>query len=391
MAFIFLAAAMRRPRLVGRALVMLVGALALKARAALWEDPLWALSGHASATAGYDSNLFAINSGAGDTFASFRPSLDLLRKDSLLSFDTEAWVDWTTFLRETASDSTDFGVRMTLSYPANVDTWTTQSAEVHWTRTTAVDVDVGQRVSQDDAVARYEGDLVDTGKTSVVGRVLLERDDYLAAAFDTIKTASVGTAVDYSPNGLFRTGLGYDLSLGQSRANSPGLTALNQTEQAFTLRADGEFTSKITGTVSMGAAYSDYTGSYSHSEWDMVAKADIAWKPRERLVIDLQAARAPSFNADGDIDVSTSAILRVRQELRRGFAVRADAEAGQTTHERTVTYRTDSVGGAGISAEYDLTGKLTSSVGCDWTRQDSDIPMYTYHRHVITGQVAYRF
>ena len=382
---------MRRPRIVGRGLVVLAGALALKARAALWEDPLWALSGHASATAGYDSNLFAINGGPGDAFASFRPSLDLFRKDSLLSFDAEAWVDWTAFLSQTGSDATDPGFRMTLSYPANVETWTTQAAEVHWTRTTAVNVDVGQRVSVEDALAKYEGDILETGKTTVVGRLLLDRDEFLGAAFDTIDTASLGTTVNYSPNGVFRSGVGYDLTLGRSQPNSPGLAALDQTEQAFTIRAEGEFTPKITGKVSVGAAYSDYTGSFSNSEWDMVAWADVAWKPVDPLVIDLQAGRAPSFNADGDIDVSTSVILAVTQDLGRGFGIRAEVQGGRTTHERRVTYRTDDIEGAGISANYDFTGKLTASVGCDWTHQDSDMSRYTYRRYVATGQVAYKF
>jgi hypothetical protein len=391
MAINFLSAAMKFPRVVGRALIVLVGAVALRARAALWEDPLWALSGQASATVGYDTNLFAINDGPGDAFASFKPMLDLSRKDSLLSFDAEAWVDWTTFLRQTASDASDPGVRLLLSYPANVETWVTQSAEVHWTRTTEVNVDVGQRISQEDALAKYEGDVIDTGKTSVVARVLLERDDYLGAEFDTIDTASAGTSVNYTPNDLFRAGLGYDLTIGKSQPNSPGLAALDQTEQAFTVRAEGEFTPLITGKVSLGAAYSDYTGSYSYSEWDMVAAADITWRPRERLAFDLQVVRVPSFSADGDIDVSTSVILEATQELGRGIAIKAHAQGGRTDHERTVTYRTDEIAGAGVAADYDLTGKLTASVGCNWTRQDSDVLRYTYRRYLATGQLMYKF
>lgn len=388
---IFLAAEIKRPNLMGRSLAVLVGALALKARAALWEDPLWALSGQMSATAGYDSNLFAVNEGPGDAFASLMPSLKLSRRDSLLGFDMEAWIDWTTFLRQTGSDATNPGFRMTLAYPANVETWTIQSAEVHWIRTTSVNFDVGQRISQEDVLAKYEGDLVDTGKTSVIGRLLLDRDEFLGAAFNTIDTESLGTTVDYSPDDLFRTGLGYDLTVGASQPNRPGLAALDQTEQAFTIGAEGEFTPKITGVVSLGAAYSDYTGSYSHYEWDLIAGADISWKPRERLVLDLQVARAPSFNANGDVDVGTSVILGVTQDLGHGFTVRASTQLGRTKHERTVTYRTDAIEGAGIAANYDLTGMLTASAGCNWTRQDSDISRYTYRRHLVTGKLTYKF
>jgi len=84
-------------------------------------------------------------------------------------------------------------------------------------------------------------------------------------------------------------------------------------------------------------------------------------------------------------------VLGLRQELTRGFAIRADAQDGQTNHERTVTYRADSIEGAGIAADYDLTGKLTTSVGCDWIRQDSDISTYTYRRYVASGRLTYRF
>ncbi len=374
-----------------RGLAFAAGLGALQARAAVWEDQLWAVSAEMDATAGYDSNIFAINGGPGDSFASLKPQLDLSRKDSLLNFDAGAWVDWTTFLNQTSSDATDPGFRIAVSYPANVDTWTTQSGEIHWIRTTAVDVDIGQRVSQEDLLAKYEGDLVDTGKTSIVGRVSLDRDDYLGAGFDTIDTATLGTSLDYSADGLSRAGVGYDLTLGQSQPNSPGLASLDQTEQAVTFQAQGEFTPKVTGRVSVGAAYSEYTGSFSSSQWDMVAETDVAWKPAAGLDFDLKVVRAPYFNADGDVDVATSVVLGVSHDLGRGLSIRANVQDGLTDYERTFTYRTDYIKGAGVGADYDLTGKLTASIGCDWTRQDSDVPTFTYRRHVATAELTYRF
>jgi len=374
-----------------RGLALVAGVAALQARAALWEDKLWAVSGEMDASGGYDSNLYAINGGPGDWYSSLKPSVDLSRKDSLLSLDAEAWVDWTTFLARTGSDATDPGFRVTLAYPANVDTWTTQSAEVHWVRTTAVDVDIGQRVSREDMLAKYEGDLADTGKTSVVGRLSLDRYEYLGAAFDTIDTASLGTSVLYSPDGLFRAGAGYDLTLGESQPNSPGPASLDQAEQAATLQAEGEFTPKVTGKVSVGIAYSEYTGAFSRSEWDLVAATGIVWKPRERLSLDLGVARAPYFNVDGDVDIATSVVLGVTQDLGRGFSIRASARDGLTNYVRSFTYRTDYIRGAALVAAYNLTGRLTASAGCDWTRQNSDIPLFTYRRHVATGQLTYRF
>src|SRR5580658_1950934 len=151
------------PWVEGFALILLFGALAAAARASLWEDPLWALSGQADATVGYDSNIFAVDDGPSDSFATFKPLADLSRKDSTLSFDAEAWTSFTAFQRDTGSDSIDPGFLVKLSYPANVDEITTQLAEVHWIRTTDVNLDVGGRVSQDDALAKYEGDVFDTG------------------------------------------------------------------------------------------------------------------------------------------------------------------------------------------------------------------------------------
>lgn len=376
---------------IARRFALVAGLAALHARAALWEDPAWAVSGEMDAGGGYDSNLYAINGGPGDWYSSLRPSVELSRKGSLVSLDAEAWVDWTTFLTQTGSDATDPGLRVTLAYPANVDTWTTQSAEVHWIRTTAADVDIGRRVSREDMLAKYEGDLVDTGKTSVVGRLTLDRDEYLGAAFDTIDTASLGTSVLLSPDGLFRAGAGIDLTLGRSQPNGPGPASLDQTEQAATIEAEGEFTPKVTGRVSVGIAYSDYSGSFSSSEWDLVAAAQIVWKPRERLSLDLGVAREPYFNADGDVDIATSVVLGVTQDLGRGFSISASARDGLTNYMRSFTYRTDRIEGAGLLAAYNLTGKLTASAGCDWTRQDSDIPLFTYRRHVATGQLTYRF
>lgn len=385
------ASASRTQRLACRSLATLAGLVALHANAALWEDQLWAVSGEADVTAGYDSNLYAITDGPGDSFAEFKPSLDLSRKDSLLNFNADAWVNWTTFLKHTNDDATDPGLRLTLSYPANVDELITQAGEFHWIRTTAVDVDIGQRVSQDDLLAKYEGDIINTGKTAVVGRVSFDRDEYLGAPFDTIDTAALGTSAFYSPDNLFRAGLGYDLTLGRSQPNSPGLPSLDETEQAFTIQAEGEFTPKLTGKFSIGAGYTRYTGSFSNSEWDTVASGGVVWTPRDRLAFDLQVVRAPYFSADGDADINTSAVLGVTQGLGNGFSVKAHVQDGLTNYERTTTYRTDTIKGTGAGVAYDLTGKLTASAGCDWTRQDSDLFPFTYRRYVATGELTYKF
>jgi hypothetical protein len=375
----------------GRWLLGLALACAVRANASLWEGPLWAFSAQASATAGYDSNLFAINNGTGDSFASFQPSLALSRKDSLLNFRTEVWNNWTTFLRETADDSSDPGVRMTLSYPATVESLPSQDAEIHWIRTTDVNTDVGQRVSQDDVLARYDGDLIDFAKTSILGRFSFDRDEFLGAAFSTNETVSAGATVAYSLNDLFKAGVGYDLTVGRSDPNTPGFGSLDQTEQAVTLQAQGEFTPKVTGKASVGAAFSDYTGIFVHSEWDTVASADIAWTPRDRLVIDLQAQRSPSFNADGEIDLTSSVQLGIRQDLPEGFAVRASVDEGLVDHEPATPHRTDTFEGAGVGCDYSLTGKLTASLAYSWTRQDSDIARFMYRRQVVSGQMLYKF
>jgi hypothetical protein len=365
---------------------------ATTAKAAIWEDSLWALSGEADVTVGYDSNLFAIDEGLGDSFATCRPTLLLARKDSMLSLETEVWSDWTTFLKETGNDSVDPGMRMKIGFPANVpDSMPTQTAEIHWIRSTDVNFDVGERVSQDDALLKYEGCLVDTGKLSVSGRASFDRDEYLGATFSTIDTGSLGSTLSYAPQPLFKAGVGYDLTLGRSEANSGDAAALDQTEQAFTFQAEGEFTPKVTGTVSVGAAFSQYEGFFSQSQWEAVASADVIWSPVQRLDVDLRAVRAPSFNADGDVDVGSSLALELRQELSDGFAARIDAQVGRTDHEQIATYRKDSIEGAGAGFDYNLVGRLTFSAGFQWTRQNSDVSRFTFGREVITGKLTYRF
>lgn len=386
-----LARSKTRPGLGRRWVLGLAFACAVKARAALWESPLWALSGQATGTVGYDSNLFAINDGPGDGFAQFKPSLILSRKDSLLDFDTEVWNSWTGFFTQTRYDSSDPGIRMTLSYPANVTALPTEYAEVHWIRTTDADTDVGRRVSQDDLLAKYDGDLFDFAKTSILGRFSFDRDEYLGAAFSTNDTGSAGATVAYALNDLFKAGVGYDLTVGRSEANRPGFAALDQTEQGVSFQMQGEFTPKVTGKASVGAAFSDYSGSFVRSEWDTVATADLSWEPRDRLTIDLLGQRAPSFNADGEIDLASTIQLGIRQELPDGFAVHADINGGRSTHEPSTPARTDSIEGAGAGLDYNLTGKLTLSVAYSWTRQDSDILRFTYRRQLVTGQIVYKF
>jgi opacity protein-like surface antigen len=341
--------------------------------------------------AGYDSNLFAVNGGPGDGFATLRPMLELSRKDAEYSLVTEAWFDWTSFAKEVGDDSFDPGVRITLLYPANVDLLPTQSAEVHWIRTTAANLDVGQRITHEDALAKYEGDLVNTGKSAVAGRVSLDRDEYVGVGFDTIDTAVLGATFSYLPDDLYRAGVGYDLTLGQSQPNASGMTNLDQTEQAFTLQWSGEFTPKITGKISVGAAYSRYTGSFYHYEWDAIAEVDLVWRPRERLSISAEAARGPTFNPDGDVDLDSSVRLEVLQELQGGLAISSYLMGGRTDHERTTIFRTDNFWGTGAGMKYDLGGKVKAFVDYEWTRQESDVLRYAYRRQVVSAKVTYSF
>lgn len=361
------------------------------AKAALWEDSLWTVSGQASATGAYDTNILALNNGPSDWYAIYQPSLTLVRTHSLLDFEAEAWADWTTFLEHTGYDSFDPGVRLTLSYPANVGSLATQTGEFHWVRSTAVNVDVGQRLTQDDVYLKYEGDLVNTGKTSIEGRASFERDSFLGSGYDTIDIGSFGTTWGYSPDGLFRAGVGYDLTLARSEPNSTGLGSQNEVEHAFTFQAQGEFTPTLTGKLSAGVAYADYTGTFSLSVWEAVALADLTWKPTQRLAIELQASRAPSFNAVGYVDLASKVGLEIRESVAEAFTVRAGVNGGYTNHQLTVTYRTDKTVGASGGLDYNLTGKLTASLGYSWTRQDSDVEMFTYSSQIVSGNVSYKF
>ena len=158
-----------------------------------------------------------------------------------------------------------------------------------------------------------------------------------------------------------------------------------------TLQAAGEFTPKVTGTAAIGEAYSQYTGYFTHSDWDLVAAADLTWKPSQRLALDLKASRAPSFNADGDVDVNSTLALSIQQEVIGGFTVRADGTVGRSSHDQIATYRTDQIEGAGAGLDYNLTGKLVATLGYQWTHQDSDVSHFAYRRHVVTLQATYKF
>ena len=381
-----------RPRLGGlqAGLIALAAMLPSRAAAAAWEDHDWALTGNAAALFGYDSNLFAVSDGPSDSFMTFTPSLTLARKDTLTGLGADAWASWTGFARETGSDSFDPGVRLWLAYPENTGAITTQQAEIHWERITDVNVDVGQRVSQNDALAKYQGDLFDAAKTDLSGRVSVEQDAFLGSEFTTITTGSAGATLSYSPDDLTRSGLGYDVTFGRSQPNSPG-PSLDREEHAFTFQALGEFTPKLTGSLSVGGAYSSYSGAFSHSEWDAVANVDLTWEPWEKLYLDMKAVREPSFNADGNVDVNSRLELLVRQELTGGFAVHVDANVGHADHEVIVTYRSDDTEGGGAGLEYNLTGRLVVSANYEFTRQDSDVPLFTYTRHVATARLTLKF
>lgn len=364
-------------------------AIGLKARAAVWENPEFALAADATATVGYDSNLFAVADGPGDAFLTLRPLLDLSRKDTPYSLKAEAWFDWTSFLRLTNDDSVDPGFRVTFDYPPDAETLPTQTAEAHWIRTTQANVDVGQRVTQEDGMAKYEGDVYDNGKTVVAGRVSLDRDQFLGEEFDTNETASAGATASYLPNSAWRAGLGYDFTLGRSVSNSGATPDLDLVENAFTLQSSGEFSPKLTGKVYAGGAYSDYTGSYDRADWDLITGVALTWSPLERLAVSLKAARAPSFNPDGDVDVASSLSLDVLQELSGGVALHGGVLGGHTSHVRTMTFRTDNFVGAGAGLSYNLTGRLIASIEYSWTSQDSSVPVFTYRRQLVAAKADY--
>jgi hypothetical protein len=376
----------------GLIVLALIGPSISRATAAIVESPLWSLFAEADASGGYDSNLFAVNGGPGDWFSKLKPVVSLSRKDSMVSFDTDAWVDFTTFRSETGNDSVDPGLRIEIGYPANVpDTAPFDKVELHLIRSTDVNIDVAGRVSQVDALAKYEGRLVDTGKLYTTGRLSADRDEYVGSAYDTISTATIGTTIAYAPDELFQEGIGVDVTEGLSQPNQGTGDSLHQSEEALTIQATGEFTPKVTGKASLGAAYSRYTGSFRHTEWDSVASADITWEPEQRLDFELKASRAPTFNIDGDVDLVSSVSLEARKGLAGGVSISVYALAGHIEHDRITTYRTDNMEGGGAGLDYDLTGKLTASISFQRTRQDSDTALFSYGRDVITGRLTYKF
>lgn len=384
------AGAGRRPE-TRRFLFGLALAMALRARAAVWEDPSWVLGARLDEKLEYDSNVFAIHNGPGDTFSSLTPTLDVANKDSLTGIDLQGWVNWTAFRSQTGNDSFDPGVRLTVAFPLNVPELQTEDAEFHWIRSSDTNVDVGARVSQEDALARYEGDLAGTGKTTLVGRADLDRDAYLGSGYSTNETAGLGASLLYSPFDLLRVGAGLDGVLGRSEPNSPGLDSVREWESAFAVQAEGQFTPKLTGKASLGEAYVSYRGAFVHDSWDLLAKAAVTWQPREETAVEFKVERAPLFSPIGDVDLMTSVSAQVRETLATGWTATAGVSLGRTAHNRSTTFRTDSVEAASAGLSYTLGSRFVASVTLGRIHQDSDVLLYTYRSTTVTGEVSYSF
>lgn len=382
-------AAMTTLPLLGTALLFLGGSM--PCRAAIWQTPLWALTATAEGEVGYDSNLFSRKGGDGDAYAMIAPTFMLQRLNSLTRLEVDISVQSFTFLDRTDLNSLNPSLGLRLRYPSDEELLTTQEIDVHASRRTEANSDVGSRLRRDDFDARWEGSFSPTGKIRVLARTEIRRTDYLTPGFNTNDATSAGLTAAYISNERLQLGAGYDFEYSHSQPDNPTRLPTNGRRHLFTFRGRGEFLPKVTGRFYLGTSYTDYRGGVTRTDWDLIAGASLVWQATARGQLTAKAGRLAYFSPDGSTSTRTGLGFEWTQQIIGGFSATLGVDIAQVLYLYSTRTRHDRLYGGRFQFRYALTDHFSASVGAGYTTQSSEELFGNYDRGTLFASLVSKF
>jgi hypothetical protein len=369
-------------------------ASALPCHAALWQSDNWALTGIALGQFGYDSNLTENKDGPSDFYASLKPSLFFLRRNSSTSFKTSLDVAHTEFLGNKEPSQTDVGLGLAYAYPMPMP-WSipVYTMDAGWKQSTQPNQYVGSRVKVLEQRADAEGYIPLTGKVGLRGKAEYNYSDYKSSSLNRNRLAKGTLGLGYKYTERLDLSLNAGYGWGRSLPNDPTRTASDVTSDEYfvTARVLGEITAKLTGSAYFGYGFVDYRGGYSNSQNLPLAGADLTWGIDPRRTLVLAAYSGAMYSPDGLAVKVTRTFLSFTHVIidRWQYSIRGGptfSSLGRQVHERS-----DTTWEFGLEFAYKPSDVFNTSIALWQSTQRSSIDAYEYDRSIISLGSSYRF
>ena len=387
---------------------------------ALVEGKFGKLDVSASLRATYDSKVFAMPSSSfneikssgrsneieseDDFILSFSPAMHFSNKIGLLKLSGSAGVNIThymlnedkSFITPTTSLSVDFDDTLALKKRIS------NNAKIRFESTFDVGQVVGASVLDQDLVSytyinsgfnvrynhsekfglgggtNYSYRFYQTDRNS--------RDDQPNFDFSTLPLSARAFYI-YSEKLDFFT----DYTFSRTTADSGNKDELTSSRShSMSVGADGEFSSKLSGTASVGYSLLDFDYDGTPNQHNLITNLSLKWKYNSKTSSDVSLSRATSPSATGQSTISTSLRSGLNHRFTDTWSGSAYISTGLTDYT-TITDGSYSMSnhGLGINLSKKISQVLSASGGYDLTYSSSRGDSFV--RHVLHGQVTGRF
>jgi len=177
----------------------------------------------------------------------------------------------------------------------------------------------------------------------------------------------------------------------RSKASSGGKDELTSSQShAFTFGADGEFSSKLSGTASVGYSLLNFNFAGTEDQHNLISDISFNWKYNSKTSSNYSISRSSSPTSSGQSTFSTNLRAGLNHRFTEDWTGSGYLSLGFTDYTTIESEYTMDTYGLGLNLSKRLSKALTASGGYDFTLMNT-AQSGSYGRHVIHGQVTGRF
>ena len=389
---------------------------------ALVDGKLGTITSSATLKVAYDSKVFAMPSSSfskikstlnsnseieseDDFIISFSPSLHFASKLGLLKLSGSAGVnivqylinDKKSYLVPTTSLTLDFDDTLALKKRLS------NNAKIRFESTFDVGQVIGASVLEQDLVAysyinsglnvryNHSDKFAVGGGTSYSYRFYQtdknSRTDQPNFDFSTLPISARAFYI-YSEKLDFFT----NYTFSRTRADSSGSELTSSNSHSISIGADGQFSSKLSGTASIGYSLVDFVNPSTPNQDNIITSLSVSLKHNSKTASSFSLSRSFSPTSMGDSTFTTSLGYGLSHRFTEDWSGSAKLSAGFTEFTNTTEENSHDMNsyGFGFSTAKILSRVFTLSGGYDFTFSDSSATG-DYIRHVLHAQIAGRF
>ena len=192
-----------------------------------------------------------------------------------------------------------------------------------------------------------------------------------------------------------------------ARSKAHGTSQSNLTDainHSISIGADGVYSSKFSGSVSLGYSLVDYELANQPNQDNLITSVSLKWKHNSKTTSNYSLSRAFSPTAQGFSTFSTSLRAGISHRFTDTLSGTSYLSAGITDYTYPQTFSTNNdpnqgkvdsssmkTYGFGFGVSKKHSKIFSSSAGYDYTLMDKNSKSGSYGRHLVHAQITGRF